>query len=105
VTATSPRKEVSVTVNHGGNLTSINFTGTAYKRLASKDLAALIMRTLDEAREKAADESAELVAPMVPSGVNARDLVSGKLGVEPLMPADGPRVPRAVREYLQRTEH
>ena len=103
-TATSPRKEVSVTVNHGGSLTDISFAGTAYKRMSSKDLSALILRTFQDAREKAFEESAALIAPLMPAGLNARELVAGRLGMDTLVPADGPRLPASIREHLQRTE-
>ena len=38
----------------------------------------------------------------MPAGVNARDLVAGRLGIEPLAPSDGPRLPQIIREQLQR---
>lgn len=102
VTAASPRREVEVTVDHSGKVTGIDFTGSAYKRLAPKELSELIMRTLEDAKEQAADQSAELLTPVMPEGLNARDLVSGRLGIDKLAPADGPRLPRIVREQLQR---
>jgi len=102
VTATSPRREVEITVNHGGSVTDIAFTGSAYKRMAPKELAEVIMRTLEDAKDKAADESARLLEPVMPNGMNARDLLAGRLGIEQLAPADGPRLPQIVREELQR---
>jgi DNA-binding protein YbaB len=102
VTASSPRREVEVTVNHGGSITDIKFTGTGYRRLAPKELSALIMHTIDEAKEQAAAESAELLAPMMPAGLNARDLLAGRLGLEQMAPSDGPRLPQIVREQLRR---
>jgi len=102
VTAASARRELEVTVNHGGGVTDITFIGTGYRKLAPKDLSALIMRTIADAKEKAAAESAELLAPMMPAGLNARDLLAGRLGLDQLAPADGPRLPQIVREQLQR---
>lgn len=102
VTVASPRREVEVTVNHNGNLTDIAFVGTAYRRLAPKELSALIMRTLGDAKEKAAEESAELISPLLPAGLNARDLVAGRLGIEAQAPSDGPRLPQIIREQLRR---
>ena len=102
VTASSARRELEVTVNHGGAITDITFTGTGYRKLAPKDLSALILRTIADAKEQAAAESAELLAPMMPAGLNARDLVAGRLGLEQLAPSDGPRLPQIVREQLQR---
>ena len=51
---------------------------------------------------EAATEAAEIMAPMVPNGLDPQDLVRGKLGAEALMPADGPRLPQIVREQLER---
>lgn len=101
-TATSPRREVSVTVKHTGGVTDIKFTGSSYRRMAPNELSSLIMTTIADAKEQAADAAAELIAPMLPAGMNARDMVAGKLGVEALAPAAGPRLPQAVREQLQR---
>lgn len=102
VTATSARRELEVTVNHGGAVTDISFVGTGYRKLAPKDLSALILRTIADAKEQAAAESAQLLAPMMPAGLNARDLVAGRLGLEQLAPSDGPRLPQIVREQLKR---
>jgi DNA-binding protein YbaB len=99
-TATSPRRELTVTVQHNGGLTDIKFTGSAYRRMAPNELADLIMSTVADAKEKAADAAAEVLAPMLPPSMNARDIVSGKLGMEAFAPAAGPRLPQAVREQL-----
>jgi len=102
VTASSQRRELEVTVNHGGHLTDITFTGAAYRRLAPKELSALIMKTIGDAKEQSAAESAKLLSPMMPAGLNARDLLAGRLGLEQMAPSDGPRLPQIVREQLER---
>ncbi|WP_436535571.1 YbaB/EbfC family nucleoid-associated protein [Actinoplanes sp. HUAS TT8] len=101
-TASSPRREIDVTVNHGGSVTDITFQGTAYRKLAPKDLSALILKTIDDAKAKAVTEAAELLAPMMPPGMNARELLAGSLGLDRMVPADGPRLPQIVNEQLQR---
>jgi DNA-binding protein YbaB len=100
-TATSPRREVTVTVKHNGGMTDIKFTGSAYRRLPPAELSELIMQTVNEAKEKAAEQAAELLAPMLPPSMNARDLVSGKLGLDAFAPEGGPNLPQIVREQLQ----
>jgi DNA-binding protein YbaB len=99
-TATSPRRELTVTVQHNGGLTDIKFTGSAYRRMTPTELSDLILSTVAEAKEKATDAAAEVLAPMLPPSMNARDVVSGKFGLEALAPAAGPRLPQAVREQL-----
>ncbi|WKU05341.1 YbaB/EbfC family nucleoid-associated protein [Micromonospora sp. HUAS LYJ1] len=101
-TATSPRREVEVTVDHAGKLTDITFTGTGYRRMAPKELSALILRTCEDARAKAVEESAELLAPLMPGHLDARTLLSGKASLDQMMPADGPCLPPFVREQLSR---
>ena len=102
VTVSSPRREIEVTVNHGGAITDLTFTGTSYRKLAPKDLSALILRTIADAKERAAAESAELLAPLMPNGLDARELLAGRASLDQLAPPDGPRLPRIVREQLQR---
>jgi DNA-binding protein YbaB len=101
-TASSPRRELDVTVNHAGSVVDITFHGPAYRRLAPKDLSALILKTIEDAKAKAIAESAELIEPMMPAGLNARDLLAGRLGLNDMVPADGPRLPQIVTEQLQR---
>jgi DNA-binding protein YbaB len=101
-TALSPRRELSVTYSHSGGVTDIKFLNSAYRRLAPNELSDLIMATVREAKDKAATEAAEVIAPAVPNGLNPQDLVRGKLGADALMPADGPRLPQIVREQLER---
>ncbi|GAA2564460.1 hypothetical protein GCM10010435_41050 [Winogradskya consettensis] len=101
-TAVSPRHEVSVTASHTEGVTDIRFTGSGYRRLAPQELSDLVMATVREARDKARDEAATVIAPVLPEGMNARDLVSGRIGADQLMPADGPRLPTVVREHLER---
>ena len=54
------------------------------------------------AKERAAAESAELLAPLMPNGLDARELLAGRASLDQLAPPDGPRLPRIVREQLQR---
>ena len=101
-TATSPRREVAVTVQHQGGISDLKFLSGAYKRMAPADLAELILATVAEARKRAGDAAAELLAPMLPSSMNAREIVSGKLDLESIAPAAGPLLPTVVHEHLHR---
>ncbi len=100
VTVVSPRRDLSVTVGHGGVVSDLKFMGSRYRRMSPQELSDLVLATIEAAREKAATEAAEIVGPMLPGGVNARDLVAGRLGADHFAPADGPRLPGAVSEYL-----
>jgi DNA-binding protein YbaB len=99
VTATSPRREVAVSVGHGGTVTDIRFPTSAYRRLAPAELTGVIMQTLAEAKNQAQDEAAAIIAPLLPQGMQAKDLLSGRVSAEALMPAQ-PRLPNSVLEQL-----
>lgn len=98
--ATSPRREVTVTVGRGGELTDVTFPTGAYKRLTPTELASAILRTYAEAREQAMDQAAELLAPMLPEGMNAAMMVRGEAGVDMYLPPGGPRMTSGARALL-----
>ncbi|HEX3783013.1 MAG TPA: YbaB/EbfC family nucleoid-associated protein [Pseudonocardiaceae bacterium] len=87
-TATSPRRVVSVTVGRQGEVTAMKFPTSAYKRMTPIELAAVIMETLGEAREQALNESAQLMAPMLPAGLDAQAMVRGTVDFDKMLPAD-----------------
>ena len=97
---TSARQEVTVTVGQGGVLTDIRFPTSAYKRLTPAELTATIMQTFAEAKEAALEQAATIIAPMLPDGLNAKDMVNGSAGVDAYLPPDGPRMATSVREIL-----
>jgi hypothetical protein len=98
--ATSPRREVTVTVGRGGELTDIAFPTGAYKRLTPTELTSIILRTFGEAREQAMDQAAELLAPLLPAGMNAAQMVRGETGVDTYLPPGGPRMTSGARALL-----
>ncbi|GAA3558680.1 hypothetical protein GCM10022222_47780 [Amycolatopsis ultiminotia] len=89
-TATSARREVSATVGRTGELTELSFPTGAYRRMAPAELASVIVQTVAAAREKSMAAAAEAMAPMLPPGISAQDLMSGKVDVNALFSA---RVP------------
>ncbi|WP_406634973.1 YbaB/EbfC family nucleoid-associated protein [Amycolatopsis sp. WGS_07] len=89
-TVTSARREVTATVGRTGELTELSFPTSAYKRMAPAELASVIVQTVSAAREKSIAAAAELMSPMLPPGISAQDLMSGKADVNALFSA---RVP------------
>ncbi|WP_020660766.1 YbaB/EbfC family nucleoid-associated protein [Amycolatopsis benzoatilytica] len=89
-TATSARREVTATVGRTGELTELSFPTSAYKRMAPAELASVIVQTISAARQQSMAAAAELMAPMLPPGISAADLMSGKADVHTLFSA---RVP------------
>jgi DNA-binding protein YbaB len=102
VTAVSTRKEISVTVSSTGLVSDIKFLGSGYKRHSAKDLSALVMQTIAEAKAKAHELTAQLLAPLMPPGMDARRLMNGDVDVDAMAPPDGPRMAQVVREQLYR---
>lgn len=84
-TATAPRQVVSVTAAHGGMVTDIKFPTGAYKRLAPAELASAVLKTITEAQEQARREAADVIAPSLPPGMDARKLFSGDFDVQSLL--------------------
>lgn len=98
-TATSPRREVSITVGQNGVMTDIRFPTGAHKRLAPADLTELIMTTYSEAKENVMQQAAATLAPMLPDGMDAQALVRGTAGTDAYLPEE-PRMATSVREML-----
>lgn len=98
-TATSPRREVSITVGQNGVMTDIRFPTGAHKRLAPADLTELIMTTYAEAKENVMQQAAATLAPMLPDGMDAQALVRGTAGTDAYLPKE-PRMATSVREML-----
>ncbi|WP_306215251.1 YbaB/EbfC family nucleoid-associated protein [Actinoplanes sp. RD1] len=98
-TATSPRREVTVTVGQNGVMTDIRFPSGAHKRLTPADLSELILATYNEAKESVMQQAAETLAPMLPDGMDAQALVRGTAGTDAFLPKE-PRMATSVREIL-----
>ncbi|UQU64516.1 YbaB/EbfC family nucleoid-associated protein [Couchioplanes caeruleus] len=99
VSATSPRREVTVTVGQNGTLTDVTFPTGAYKRLTPAELTAVILQTYAEAKEQVVQQTAELLAPVLPEGMDAQQLARGTAGADMFLPAE-PRMATSVREFL-----
>ncbi|WP_305785766.1 YbaB/EbfC family nucleoid-associated protein [Symbioplanes lichenis] len=98
--ATSPRREVTVTVGQNGVLTDIKFPSGAHKRLTPADLTELILATYNEAKEDVTQQAAATLAPMLPDGMDAQALVRGTAGTDAFLPKE-PRMATSVREILK----
>ncbi|MER7752795.1 YbaB/EbfC family nucleoid-associated protein [Kitasatospora sp. NPDC097643] len=99
-TATDPRQAVKVTVGAQGELTAIEFPTGAYRRMAPKELADLLVTTAARAREEALETVAGVVSDGLPPGVTVGDLLQGRVDPAALLPED-PALPDTVREYVE----
>lgn len=87
-TVTAPRKVVSVTIGNAGVVKEIKFPTAAFKNLSGPELAKVLVTTIEDARAQALDKVADLLAPMLPPGLDPRQVVRGSADLEKVMPAD-----------------
>jgi DNA-binding protein YbaB len=86
-TVVAPRRVVSVTVGHGGAVKDIKFPNGAYKNLAPAELASVVLKTIKDAQDQVALEAADIIAPTLPPGMDARKLFTGEADLQAVLPA------------------
>lgn len=75
-TATSKDRMLKATVDGQGRLTELAFTGTRWRGMAPKELGAKIVELVADAQRQAAVATGELMAGLVPAGVDLEQLRS-----------------------------
>ncbi|MFD4879891.1 YbaB/EbfC family nucleoid-associated protein [Streptomyces sp. NPDC058420] len=98
-TVTAPRQTVKITVGAQGEVTAIEFPTGAYRRMAPKELADVLLTTLRQARAEALEGVAGVLAEQLPPGVTVPDLLQGRVDPGAVLPED-PAMPDAVRDYV-----
>ncbi|MFR9727740.1 YbaB/EbfC family nucleoid-associated protein [Saccharopolyspora sp. MS10] len=98
-TAVSPRRELQVTVGMHGHITELKFLTSGYRSLAKNEIAELITSTIAQAREKLDEQTAEFIAPMLPPGMNAQDLMRGDVAAGQMVPNEA-MLPQVLRDRL-----
>lgn len=96
-TVTAPRQVVKVTVGQQGEVTDLTFPTAAFKNLTATELAAVIVKTINQAHAQVRARAATVLAPDLPDGISPEDLVSGKIDLGSLIPAS-PRFPEVTAE-------
>jgi hypothetical protein len=71
VSATAPRKVVTITVGQHGQIIDMHFPSGAYRGMAPADLASTLMQTLRQAQAQAREEVALLTASVMPPHFDA----------------------------------
>ncbi|WP_329791561.1 YbaB/EbfC family nucleoid-associated protein [Lentzea sp. DG1S-22] len=69
-TVVTEDRMIQATVDAKGKLTGLKLTGRRWRDLAPKELTARIVEVVNRAQDKAAEQTAELVAPLLPPGVS-----------------------------------
>jgi DNA-binding protein YbaB len=75
-TATSKDRMLKATVDGQGRLTELTFNGTRWREMAPKELGAKIVELVADAQGQAAATTGELMAGLVPAGVDLEQLRS-----------------------------
>ena len=75
-TATSKDRMLKATVDGQGRLTELVFNGTRWREMAPKELGAKIVELVADAQRQAAAATGELMAGLVPAGVDLEQLRS-----------------------------
>lgn len=87
----SKDRMVSVTVDGRGAITQISFGSTKFRRMAPAELGAVLVDTINAARQAALNEVAEKFQPMFPDSLKVKNLLSGKLDIDQMF-ADAMRL-------------
>ncbi|GID32213.1 YbaB/EbfC family nucleoid-associated protein [Paractinoplanes brasiliensis] len=98
-TATSPRREVAVTVGQNGVLTGVQFPTSAFRRMTPGELSTVLMTTYAEAKDKALTRSAQILQPLMPEGADAATLMRGATAADTYMP-DPASLPAELRDMF-----
>jgi DNA-binding protein YbaB len=85
-TATSDKRLLTVTVGPRGELKSLKFNSQDYRDLSSTELANLIVKTVDKARDSAMEKMSALIAPALPPGMNYEAIAGGRMDLASLLP-------------------
>jgi DNA-binding protein YbaB len=98
-TATAKRKTVKVTVSAQGEVIAIEFPTGAYRGLAPKELADILITTIRQAREDALGHVGDMMSTQLPSGVTMAGLIRGEVDPQQRLP-ENPAMPDAVSDYV-----
>ncbi|MFF4902937.1 YbaB/EbfC family nucleoid-associated protein [Streptomyces sp. NPDC001068] len=98
-TVTAPRQTVKVTVGAQGEVTALSFPTGAYRRLAPKELADVVLATIRQARAEALESVGAVVAVGLPSGIDMADLLQGRVDATAFLPEEPP-TPESTRDTL-----
>jgi DNA-binding protein YbaB len=85
-TASADKRMMTVTVGPQGELKSLKFNNEDYRDLASSDLANMIVKTVNKAREAAMEKMGALLAPTLPPTMDFESIMNGKADLASLLP-------------------
>lgn len=98
-TATSPRKQVSVTLGAQGQMVDLRFMNDAYRDMAPMELSNLIAETFNAARAQVMKQQRELMMANAPAGMDLSKMFGDNADLGKVLPRD-PIMTDQVREYV-----
>ncbi|MEV0198165.1 YbaB/EbfC family nucleoid-associated protein [Nonomuraea sp. NPDC050691] len=99
VTATVSNGDVTVTAGPQGRIDEIVFHPRVYGRLSPTELARAVQEQIARAQAEVAERSHEIMAPLMPEGLDDEDLAGGAFDLGALLP--DPPVPPASGRHGQ----
>ena len=81
-TATSPKRQVSVTVDARGGVTELKFLSQAYRSMSGTELASTIVATISDAQRQVRERLAEQAGQGGPPGATPADLANGTVDLQ-----------------------
>ncbi|GAA4174708.1 hypothetical protein GCM10022251_74520 [Phytohabitans flavus] len=84
-TVTSKNRAVAVTINSQGRITEIKFPSGAYRSMAAPELGALLVDTIQLARDEMMQATAARFEGLMPGGLNPLDMMRGNLDIDAMM--------------------
>ncbi|MEU6220124.1 YbaB/EbfC family nucleoid-associated protein [Streptomyces sp. NPDC047022] len=98
-TATAPRRVVKVTVGAQGQVKALDFPTPAYRTMTPKDLARVILATVEKARAEALSKVSEAALGGMFGGMSPADLLQGRVDPRSFLPEELD-LPDVIRAYI-----
>jgi DNA-binding protein YbaB len=100
--ATAPKRMLTVTVNHKGELTKLKFNTTAFRDMSAAELSNVVLETINQARGSVSEKVKEAMSGITGiGGLSMEDMRSGNVDLQKLVPATLPTSPSDVLTFLR----
>lgn len=100
--ATSPKRVLTVTVNHKGELTKVKFNNDGYRDMAPSELSTAVQETVNRARGLVAAKVQDAMGSLTgPGGVTFEEVRSGTTDLMKMVPAELPTSPADVLKFIR----
>jgi len=82
IKVTSTDGMISITLDAAGEVTSIAFNTSKWRRMAPAELGSVLVQAISRAREQGRARLAEAYRPLLPEGLDPAKIMSGQLSVD-----------------------